>query len=263
VKDLSLLQYTAINSLNKATIAPLKQLEGIALPVTLTGIEEGIFAGARHLRYADFLQCDSTDVVAGLRSGGFAKLGINTQQTLAYVPSYARAYKLAERDGNTLVFNEVKGELQAMQPYLLKVVGNKHFRKMSTTLDSKTAQTIPASGGMTYGRQVDALGYSISNADAAELGAYVLQSDGDWHPVVTDNTKAEILPFRAFLLPSARTAAARISMTLVDDDATGIDTIETIDEDGTHRYYDLNGRELQGKPDQGVYIYNGKKYVNK
>ena len=47
------------------------------------------------------------------------------------------------------------------------------------------------------------------------------------------------------------------------EDATGIDTIETIDNDGTHRYYDLNGRELPGKPAKGVYIYKGKKYVNK
>ena len=188
------------------------------------------------------------------------------------MPSYARAYKLAERDGNTLVFTEVKGELEAMQPYLLKVVGNKRFRKMSTTLNASIAQTIPASGGNTYGRQVDAPGYSlrgtfdaISNQDAAALGAYILQSDGDWHPVVSGSPAdkpASILPFRAFLLPSTRNARSSISMTL-EDDATGIDTFETIDEDGTRRYYDLNGRELPGKPAQGVYIYNGKKYVNK
>ena len=306
------------------------------MPVSLYEMEEGLFAGAKHLRSVDFLMCDSTDVVAGLRNGGLAKLGINTQQTLAYVPAtygtttetnvvvnqggvlktktyrmvdslsymvpyefeaekienprtlaassipytfcvpykmnvpqYARAYKLSSRDGNSLVFEEVKGELQTMQPYLLKVVGNKRLRKMSTTLNTDIQQTIPASGVMTYGRQVDAPGYSmrgtfdaISNAQAAEYGAYILQSDGDWHPVSTDNQKAEILPFRAFLLPSARNAAARLSMSLVDD-TTGIDNIETIDEDGTRRYYDLNGRELPGKPAQGVYIYNGKKYMMK
>ena len=88
--------------------------------------------------------------------------------------------------------------------------------------------------------------------------------DGDWHPVVGGfpaDKPASILPFRAFLLPSVRNARARISMTL--EDMTSIDSIETIDEDGTRRYYDLNGRELQGKPDKGVYIYKGKKYMNK
>ena len=323
--------------MDKATLAPLTELEQIAMPITLYEMEEGLFAGNRHLRSVDFLLCDSTDVVAGLRNGGFQKYGINTRQTLAYVPAtygetdetnvvvnnsgtlrtktyrmvdslsyfvpyefeaekienartlaasaipytfcvpyklnvpeYARAYKLTDRDGNSLVFTEVKGELEAMKPYLLKVVGNKRFRKMSTTLNTNIAQTIPASGGNTYGRQDDGLGYSlrgtfdaISNKDAVELGAYVLQSDGDWHPVTTAHSEVSLLPFRAFLLPSARNAAARISMSLADD-TTGIDTIETIDEDGTRRYYDLNGRELQGKPAQhGIYIHNGNKYMNK
>ena len=340
VRDLSPLRYTYVGYLDKATIAPLKELEQIAMPMSLFEMEEGLFGNARHLRSADFLMCDSTDIVANLRNGGLQKLGINTQQTLAYVPytygttdetnvivsnsgtlrtktyrmvdslsyivpyafeaekvvntrtlaasavpytvcvpykmnvpSYSRAYKLSERDGNSLVFTEVNGELEAMHPYLVKVVGNKRFRKMSTTLNTDIAQTIPASGGSTYGRQDDALGYSlrgtfdaISNKEAADLGAYILQDDGNWHPVVSGfpaDKPASILPFRAFLLPSARNAAARISMTLEDDDATDIDSIETIDEDGTRRYYDLNGRELQGKPVKGVYIYKGKTYISK
>ena len=347
VRDLSALRYTYVGYLDKATLAPLKELEQIAMPMSLFEMEEGLFGNARHLRSADFLMCDSTDIISNLRDGGFQKYGINTQQTLAYVPatygptketnvviasalsgspaetatlhaaafrmidtldycvpyafeadkvvntrtlaasavpytvcvpykmnvpSYSRAYKLSERDGNSLVFTEVNGELEAMHPYLVKVVGNKRFRKMSTTLNTDIAQTIPASGGSTYGRQDDALGYSlrgtfdaISNKEAADLGAYILQDDGNWHPVVSGlpaDKPATILPFRAFLLPSARNAAARISMTL-EDDATDIDSIETIDEDGTRRYYDLNGRELQGKPVKGVYIYNGKKHINK
>ena len=363
VRNLAPLRYTNVGYLDKATIAPLKELEQIAMPVSLYEMEEGLFTNARHLRAVDFLlvggdlqsvggdlQSPTSDIIASLRNGGFKKYGINTQQTLAYVPAtygptdetnvvaavseaspsapaaslrtktfrmtdslsylvpyafeaekienprtlsasaipytfcvpyklnvpaYARAYKLAERDGNTLVFTEVKGELKAMQPYLLKVVGNKRFRKMSTTLNTSIQQTIPASGGMTYGRQVDAPGYSmrgtfdaISNAEAADLGAYILQSDGDWHPVVAtvpdgspSGTAASVAPFRAFLLPSARNAGARISMTL-EYDTTGIDTIETIDEDGTRRYYDLQGREVDGNT-KGIVIKNGKKVIRK
>ena len=58
-------------------------------------------------------------------------------------------------------------------------------------------------------------------------------------------------------------------MRLEDADVDGIDTIETIDSDGTERYYDLNGRlvgtgnqKLETLP-KGVYIHNGKKYVSK
>ena len=194
------------------------------------------------------------------------------------VPAYARAYELTERDGSTLTFTEVATgtKLQALKPYLVKVVGNKRLRKMSTTLNTSIQQTIPANGGSTFGQQVDVLGYSlrgtlsaISNAEAAELGAYILQSDGDWHPVVAttpdgspSGTAASVLPFRAYLLPSARNAARSIGMSLVDDDTTGIDTIETIDRDGTRRYYDLNGRPIDRNA-KGIIISNGKKVLNK
>ncbi len=189
------------------------------------------------------------------------------------VPQYARAFKLSDRDGSTLTFKELaEGEkMEALQPYLLKVVGNKRFRKSSTTLNSNIRQTIPATGGMTYGRQVDVAGYSlrgtldaVDNKTAADMGAYVLQGDGNWHPVsaaTADGQKASVLPFRAFLLPSARNAGApAIDMELID--ATDIDTIETIDRDGTRRYYDLQGREVDASH-KGVVISGGKKYLNK
>ena len=45
---------------------------------------------------------------------------------------------------------------------------------------------------------------------------------------------------------------------------TGIaPTIHTIDNDGTHNYYDLQGRRLNGKPDKGIYIENGKKHITR
>ena len=36
-------------------------------------------------------------------------------------------------------------------------------------------------------------------------------------------------------------------------------TIKTIEADGTSRYFDLQGRMLDDKPDKGLYIENGKK----
>ena len=46
------------------------------------------------------------------------------------------------------------------------------------------------------------------------------------------------------------------------DISTGIETtIQTIEADGTSRYFDLQGRMLSGKPDKGVYIENGKKVI--
>ena len=41
---------------------------------------------------------------------------------------------------------------------------------------------------------------------------------------------------------------------------TGIaPTIRTIEADGTNRYFDLQGRMLNGKPAKGLYIENGHK----
>ena len=49
-----------------------------------------------------------------------------------------------------------------------------------------------------------------------------------------------------------------------DDNTTGIEpTIRAIDADGTSRYFDLQGRLLNGKPDKGLYIENGKKFINR
>ena len=43
---------------------------------------------------------------------------------------------------------------------------------------------------------------------------------------------------------------------------TGIEpTIQTIEADGTCRYFDLQGRMLSGKPLNGIYIYQGKKII--
>ncbi len=44
---------------------------------------------------------------------------------------------------------------------------------------------------------------------------------------------------------------------------SGIETIHTIDADGTHHYFDLLGRPLYHKPEQGIYIDNGQKVIVK
>ena len=44
--------------------------------------------------------------------------------------------------------------------------------------------------------------------------------------------------------------------------STGIQpTLRTIDADGTSRYFDLQGRMLNGKPEKGLYIEDGKKIL--
>ena len=94
---------------------------------------------------------------------------------------------------------------------------------------------------------------------------YILQSDGNWHKVPQSQPKAYVGAFRCYF-KAPGTSPARALMTSFDDDnMTGISqtVVRTIDNDGTQNYYDLNGRRLNGKPKSGIYIFNGKKYINK
>jgi hypothetical protein len=54
-------------------------------------------------------------------------------------------------------------------------------------------------------------------------------------------------------------------MSLIDSygNATGIDTIQAIDRNGNSRYYDLQGREIDGRSAKGLVIKNGKKVIIK
>ena len=179
------------------------------------------------------------------------------------IPTGAKAYKMSGRSDNELIFTQTLDKLEALQPYLI-------WADQSDATLGTSAADIPASGGMTYGRQDDAPGFSmrgtlygISNAEAAELGAYTLQNDGKWHPVLSDTDEhraASILPFRAYLLQNRGARNRAIGMTL--EDTTGIEQLRTIDSDGTERIYDLNGRQLSA-PTKGISIINGKKIIAK
>ena len=179
------------------------------------------------------------------------------------IPNGARAYKLSGRSTNELIFTQTFETLEALQPYLIWAADG------DASLNAGTAE-IPASGGMTYGKQHDAPGFSmrgtlngISNAEAAELGAYTLQQDGKWHPVMADSEAhraASIVPFRAYLLQNRGAQTRSIGMSL--EGTTGIEQLRTIDSDGTERIYDLNGRRLSA-PTKGINIINGKKVISK
>jgi hypothetical protein len=330
IRDLTYLGYTAIQSLQTADIQPLTKVEKVMLPVTLEAVEDSLFSKAPNLRYVDMLLCTSTDIVAEMKERGFASFGIDSLQTLVYVPSTygesdgtnivvsdsismkaqgfrlndgkdycvpyafstdkvensrtlaksdvpyticlpysmpipdgAKAYRLSGRSTNELIFTETTETLQALQPYLIWTADG------DASLNTAAAD-IPANGATTVGQQDYAPGYTlrgtlsgISNADAADMGAYTLQNDGLWHPVKSDTDEhkaARILPYRAYLLQSARANARAIGMTL--EGTTGITQLRTIDHNGTVRIYDLNGRQLNA-PSKGIVIRNGQKVMIK
>ena len=179
------------------------------------------------------------------------------------IPEGAIVYRLKDSNPNELVFTETTETMEAGKPYLVRSTGD-------IRLNSNSQTEIKASN-QVWSQQDDAVGFTlrgtfqnIGNAEASELGAYVLQTDGKWHAVLSDteeHRKAKIPAYRCFLLQSRGIGARTISMTL-DDNTTGIDTIRTIDNDGTETVYDLNGRKV-GSNAKGVVIRNNRKVFNK
>ena len=142
---------------------------------------------------------------------------------------------------------------------------------------------------------------SISATEADGKNMYCLLDDGSWARFTSeDNADAKLNAFRGYYLADtpAESAARRAPAAqdkrfhtlfsnagvanvndasvpdalniLYDADIptptatpTGIQpTIKTIEADGTSRYFDMQGRLLNGKPDKGLYIEDGKKVIN-
>ena len=180
------------------------------------------------------------------------------------IPEGAVAYRLKDRQSDELVFIQTdEAILEEGLPYLIRSTGNVSLNANSMTMlmsDNQTRTSQQSVAGYTLRGTLQ----SIGNAEACELGAYVLQSDGKWHAVLTDteeHRRATIPAYRCYLLQSRVPGARTISMAL-GDDTTGIDRIRTIDTDGTERVYDLNGRLVGGNA-KGIVIKSGKKIMNK
>ena len=329
VKDLTALGYTTVSELPLADIQKLTKLEKIALPANVTTLDAGIFSKSPSLRYVDGLML-SDETTADIKHRGLAELGIDTLQTLVYlpqaygqaegtnivvadgstlqaetfrlvdgkdycvphaftagavensrtfstvggvytlclpyaldIPDGAKAYQLADRQGNALVFRQVTGRLEALQPYLLTTASQ------GVSLNTAIGQQIPASAN-TIGGQKDGLGYTlrgtlegVDNKTLHDMGAYLMQSDKRWYPAPLNKPEASVPAFRCYLLQNGGAGAREFTTSLVDDEATAVETIRTIDADGTVNAYDLSGRRIDAPRTSSVIIKNGKKYIQK
>ncbi len=135
----------------------------------------------------------------------------------------------------------------------------------------------------------------IDNEEASERHVFGLYDKGEWKIIRNDTERYRtgyIPAFRAFYEPLEFTGNWIYKSKFIyvengeddeitkedfpansyigdlpdygDDDPTGIrPVIHTIESDGTHRYFDLQGRQLKGKPSKGLYINNGKKVIIK
>ncbi len=93
----------------------------------------------------------------------------------------------------------------------------------------------------------------------ADLSVYVLFGSELVKVDLSDSKLFDI--YKAFVVAASTKSATRL--TLVRDGATAIDLVTTSDE-GEGKWFDLQGRQLDGKPSKkGLYIRDGKKMIIK
>lgn len=129
---------------------------------------------------------------------------------------------------------------------------------------------------------------TIGHDEAVSRHAYTMISDGSFQRITNTNPTWYWPAFRSMFCAKPNVIAKVLPTTYKldangeededlslpapesyqgdnEDEATGIaPVIHTIDRDGTERWFDMNGRQLSGKPaKKGVYIHRGKKQVVK
>lgn len=172
------------------------------------------------------------------------------------LPDGLKAYTLKEADAGSLVFTEVES-IKANEPYLVmakETIGNLDATNVTMQV---TPDEMEDKG--TTGYEFRGTLQKIGNAEAASMGAYILQANKKWHPVSTEKPSAYIQAGRAYLVPSLPGAARMFQSIFTDDSPT---SIRMVSKDGTEQYFDLQGHKLE-KPVKGINIVNGKKVIIK
>ena len=176
--------------------------------------------------------------------------------------------EILTEDNDTIVsFREVEGgEMEAYKPYYV-VVDNDEVSLDSNGEVTVTLQPDNIDEWADLGYIFSGTTVTIPNSTLRTMGAYILQSDNMWHRVPADKELENVYvgPFRSYFHSTTSNAAAvqRLLSQFVNNgsETTDVVVIKTVDNNGDEHYYDLNGRVLPGRPNSGIYIHQGKKYV--
>lgn len=170
-----------------------------------------------------------------------------------------------EGDSTIVSFQEVEGgEMEAYKPYFVVVSSD----EVSLDSDDEVTVTLQPADNEDWadrGYIFSGTTVTIPNSVLRTMGAYILQTDNMWHRVPADKELENVYvgPFRSYFHSTSSNAARRLLSRFVNNgsETTDVVVIKTVDTNGDERYYDLNGRVLPGKPNSGIYIHQGKKYV--
>ena len=164
--------------------------------------------------------------------------GTNTE-----IGKWVSAYRAYTLDNDELLYSlSDKGVWEYVRPYSTETFNG--FRGLFSAYDSDYL-IVPS---LPFRQNPEVVEYQHQEGEweARNYATRFYQTDGDNSGEVEEKT--DLLYIADFQAGST----------------TGIKpTIRTIDTDGTRRYFDLQGRQLNVLPGKGVYIENGKKYTAK
>ena len=163
--------------------------------------------------------------------------------------------------------------LQAYKAYVVRVTdgGSHNLPEMHNVVVPVTPQlaTTAVTGTEDADWKLNGTTQFISNATAAGMKAYNLNTGNRWLPITAANPNGYIHSFRAFLVKSAGAAPAKSFVMMLDNGpfVTNIDSVKNGEADvksGRYPFYSLDGKNLGNNyehlPSGNIYIVNGKKF---
>lgn len=192
---------------------------------------------------------------------------------------FDKLYQVTNADKNkgTITLTEAKS-IEPGVPYVyhrylegVDFEGKNDMSVITFDVDASSSVTAPKNEGSLLKGTFESM--------VAKGGSYILQTDGNFHPVAADNTTLKVGAYSAYLdLSSTEIGggddgfgeAKVYSMVFENGESTGIDRING---DGSNKgiydqanlqpkvYFDLMGRKVAAPQKGEIYIVNGKKVV--
>ena len=181
-----------------------------------------------------------------------------------------KAYTLADRqESRTAVhFKEVNGTLGAYRPYLLVADGTPQLGGENLQVKADRSSIVLSAGNYYFKGAV----HDVVNWWLTSDHAYILQADGLFHKVTSDNPSVTVPAYRAYISYNSHEGAKPLSI-VFDGETTGIygTTDDTTDGAADGAVYNLQGQRVADRLDDsvrrqiptGVYIVNGRKVIVK
>ena len=181
-----------------------------------------------------------------------------------------RAYTLADRqESRTAVhFKEVNGTLGAYRPYLLVADGTPQLGGENLQVKADLSSIVLSAGNYYFKGAV----HDVVNWWLTSDHAYILQADGLFHKVTSNNPSVTVPAYRAYISYNSHEGAKPLSI-VFDGETTGIGGTTNGATDGAAdgAVYNLQGQRVADRLDDsvrrqiptGVYIVNGRKVIVK